>query len=338
MNRLLYIVTIVILFVACKDNEEERDFDIHGVWTLEGIYKPDAPDYIYDKTRQAVPLKIFTDSCYYVAQFESTTDISALTPTYSGKYAVVSKGGSDWLYFEDGEMHQLSVIDDSTFMVNDIARSYKWRKMDGSTNANVSDILGVMQKKKDIWDEVNASFVFTETERSLKSENHNLIAIVLCVIIALAFLAYFTRNIYRNKARIEQQLRQIREEIDTRPKAVQEAMKSVKEEFLNSEFYHSLRKRISNGERLKESDWNEIEHNVNSTYPGFTGRLFNLHSMSQAELQTCLLIKLGVPTTEIANTLSKDTSTISTIRSRLFTKVFHSKGSAKEWDEFILSL
>ena len=77
---------------------------------------------------------------------------------------------------------------------------------------------------------------------------------------------------------------------------------------------------------------------VNSTYPGFTSRLFNLFPMSQIEMQTCLLIKMRASTTEIANTLNKSTSAISSMRSRLYGKAFHDKKGAKEWDEFILSL
>jgi hypothetical protein len=41
---------------------------------------------------------------------------------------------------------------------------------------------------------------------------------------------------------------------------------------------------------------------------------------------------------EIASVLCKDKSTISSIRKRLYKKVFDKEGSGKDWDEFILSL
>lgn len=60
--------------------------------------------------------------------------------------------------------------------------------------------------------------------------------------------------------------------------------------------------------------------------------------MSQVELQVCQLLKLGCSPSEIASALCKETSSISSIRSRLFKKVFGQKGSSKEWDEFIRTL
>ena len=60
--------------------------------------------------------------------------------------------------------------------------------------------------------------------------------------------------------------------------------------------------------------------------------------MSELEYQVCLLIKLRITPTEMADVLSRDGSTISTVRSRLYKKVFGSKGGARDWDEFVLSI
>ena len=64
----------------------------------------------------------------------------------------------------------------------------------------------------------------------------------------------------------------------------------------------------------------------------------SLYSMSPVEYQVCLLLKLNATPSEIATVLCKDASSISTVRSRLYGKVFGKKGSSKEWDEFIRSL
>jgi hypothetical protein len=40
----------------------------------------------------------------------------------------------------------------------------------------------------------------------------------------------------------------------------------------------------------------------------------------------------------MAVVLARDASTISTVRSRLYKKVFGRKGGAREWDDFILSI
>jgi DNA-binding CsgD family transcriptional regulator len=60
--------------------------------------------------------------------------------------------------------------------------------------------------------------------------------------------------------------------------------------------------------------------------------------MSELEYQVCILVKLRIAPKDIAAVLARDVSTISTVRSRLYQKVFSKKGGAKEWDEFILSI
>ena len=339
-TRVTYILLLALTLAtaACDGGEEEHGFDIRGAWVLDRISKPDGSDFSYSQREVGVPIRIFTDSCYYVAKKLSEHGQFAFTPTYNGRYKLIDKGGGEWLYFEDGAAHGLFVMNDSTFVIRDACRTTEWHRAEGDDFANAGDFTDMLGMCKDTWDDGDRTYVFTERERTLKSRNHGLTAIILCVVMAMAFLAYFTRNIYLNKKRIEQQLRQIREESDARPAVVREALRCVEDEFLHSDFYMSLRKRISAGARLTQSDWDEIERRTNATYAGFTSRLFNLYPMSRTELQTCLLIKLGVPASEIASTLSKDNSTISSIRSRLYTKVFHTKGGAKEWDEFILSL
>lgn len=337
MKNLTYIFIVILAVIACK-GKEETEFDIHGVWTLECIHIPDGNDYMYAERNNVVPIKVFTDSAYYVGHKMSEPGRFTFSPSYSGKYKLINKGGGEWLYFEDGTIHNLSVVNDSTINIEDVGRICEWRKMDGSKNTNVGDVLGIVEKDKEAWDKDGTKYVFSERERSLETDRQNLAVVILCIVLAFALFIYYTRNVYREKAHIEQQLKQIQMDIEERPKVVQEALMSVEDEFLNSEFYLSIRKRIINGEHLKKADWAEIERQVNSTYLGFTSRLFNLFPMSQIEMQTCLLIKMRASTTDIANTLNKSTSAISSMRSRLYGKVFHDKKGAKDWDEFILSL
>ena len=91
---------------------------------------------------------------------------------------------------------------------------------------------------------------------------------------------------------------------------------------------------LRQGQRLKENDWLGIEEQLKKVYPGFTSQLRTLYPMSELEYETCLLIKLRIPPTDIAAVLSRDVSTISTVRSRLYKKVFGKKGSTREWDDF----
>lgn len=337
MKIIQYILLTLLLLVSCKGSDEEHDFDIRGVWELKCIRVPGVNEFEYTEN-SIVPVKVFTDSIFYVGRESASPKGFMFSPSYSGRYKLIDKGGGEYLYLEDSDHSRLTVMDDSTINITDAGRVCEWRRMGGSNKPNVSDFLDFVEQIHNEWDTNGSTFFFTEKERTLKTEKQNLTAVILCVILAFVLLAYYTRNLFQNKARIEQQLRQIREEKEARPKVVQEAMKSVEDEFLHSDFYTSIRQRISKGERLKKTDWTEIERQVNSTYAGFTSRLFTLYPMSPTEMQTCLLIKLRVPTSEIANVLSKSASAISSSRSRLYEKVFHGKGGAKEWDEFVLSL
>ena len=126
--------------------------------------------------------------------------------------------------------------------------------------------------------------------------------------------------------------------IDPPRKGVKEAVKTVEKEFFTSDAYVHLRQRITSGQRLKEPDWVDIEERLKTVYPGFTSQLRSLYPMSELEYQVCLLIKLRIPPSDIAAVLSRDVSTISTVRSRLYKKVFGQKGGTREWDDFILSM
>lgn len=337
MKNLLYILISLIALAACK-GEEKPEFDIRGMWMLKCIRVVGFNDINYDTHENSVPTKIFTDSAYYVAYQHTEPSRFLFSPSYCGKYKLINKGSGEYLYFEDNDRHQLTVVNDTVINVQDVGRVCEWHRISDVNNANAKDMRSVVELLRDKWEEEGSTYIFTERERSLKSDKQNLTAITMCIILAFILLAYYTRNLFRNKARIEQQLRQIREEQESRPIVVKEAMKSVEDEFLHSEFYTSVRQRISRGERLKKADWSQMEQQINSTYTGFSNRLINLYPLSQTEMQTCLLIKLRVPTSEIANTLNKSASAISSTRSRLYEKVFHRKGSAKDWDEFILSL
>ena len=142
----------------------------------------------------------------------------------------------------------------------------------------------------------------------------------------------------RARRRLQLQLQQIHEEHDEHPQPVRMAIASVESAYFSSDEYQELQRRIATGQRLQNEDWDEMEAQLKKVYPGFTSQLRNLHPMSELEYQTCLLIKLRITPKDIATVMSRDMSTISTVRSRLYQKVFGQKGGAREWDDFVLSI
>lgn len=89
---------------------------------------------------------------------------------------------------------------------------------------------------------------------------------------------------------------------------------------------------------MKSSEWKELEQKLKAVYPRFISSLYGLYNLSPTEYEVCLLTKIRSTPKEMADVLCKDKSTISSIRKRLYKKVFGKDGSGKEWDEFILSL
>ena len=89
---------------------------------------------------------------------------------------------------------------------------------------------------------------------------------------------------------------------------------------------------------MKDDEWQQVERSLATVYPGFTTQLQSLYPMSDVEYRTCLLVKLRIPTKDIAAVLAREANTISSLRKRLYKKVFGREGGAKEWDDFILSI
>ena len=156
--------------------------------------------------------------------------------------------------------------------------------------------------------------------------------------LALAVTAWTTFRWRQRNKYLERQLKDIKEERELRPQPVQHAMEEVEKAFVESDDYQNLRRRITRGERLTDADWSDMEERMKAVYPGFSNHLYSLYDMSEQEYRVCLLLKLRVPPSEIATVMIKDVSTISSMRSRLYRKVFNRKGGAKDWDEFIASL
>jgi DNA-binding CsgD family transcriptional regulator len=146
------------------------------------------------------------------------------------------------------------------------------------------------------------------------------------------------RSTTMTEERMERKLAEIEEERTLRPELVSDAMKQVESEFFQSDYYMDLRRRIEAGTTIKPAEWKDLEQRLKVIYPHFSSSLYGLYNLSPTEYQVCLLIKIHTTPIEIASVLCKDKSTISSIRKRLYKKVFDKEGSGKDWDELILSL
>lgn len=103
--------------------------------------------------------------------------------------------------------------------------------------------------------------------------------------------------------------------------------------FLNSEI--CLRFRDKNPWRPTANDWAELYRNLDLAYDNFTARLRGLIPITDKELQTACLIKVGVMPGVIGQLLCCSPASVSMTRKRLYEKIYQKPGSAELFDQFI---
>ena len=174
---------------------------------------------------------------------------------------------------------------------------------------------------------------------------------------------YSQEQIEENKKRIEMLSRQLqqaetdkdllrqdlllakREQVEKenqRIKAVQEIQRKAKESLCQTDVYNKFYA-VANNEKnpkcITSRDWNMLLSLIDEAYANFTSRLRELYSqISDKELQVCLLIKIGITPTQMATILFSSKQDISSIRSRLYTKLSGRKGSSKQCDLLVQDL
>lgn len=337
LRRLFIFLFLSIIFCGCKKEEEQKNFCLEGAWSLVKLQYPDLDSaFIYPNNGITV-LRIYeTNGNFYQGQWTVSNSGNIIAPDYVSLYKLVNKGNNEFLYFEDDSPYPLNKINDSTITIQHHGRVYTWKRENSFSQSRLQQIEEII--KENSYLESHGKYVFSKAEVELKSENNILKYSVTVIVLLLLALFMYLRRTYKKKKDLEQLLEQINRERENRPQIVSNALKSVEQDFLHSDYYLELYKRINTGKTLSKEEWQKIEEQLNKVYPDFTYKLQRLYKMSAIEYQVSLLLKLRIAPSEMANVLCKDVSTISSVRSRLYSKVFSKKGSAKQWDEFILSL
>ena len=261
-----------------------------------------------------------------------------MMPTAVSTVTLFDKGGGELLYMENDDPHPLTVSDSTITIqhngiLHTLVRAYDIYQEWGT---EMRDIIAHDVKIGNA--NVSSRYVLSAKERQQERTIHwfgIFSALIVIVAMVAAHLAITNRNA---KRQLQLQLRQIQEVQENRPQAVRRVVATMENRFFSSDAYATLQKRVASGHLMKEEDWQQVEQLLKTVYPGFTSQLRSLYQMSELEYHTCLLIKMRIAPKDIAAVLARDVSTISTVRSRLFQKVFGRKGGAKEWDDFILSI
>lgn len=91
--------------------------------------------------------------------------------------------------------------------------------------------------------------------------------------------------------------------------------------------------------KFSESEWRELHNEINKFCPDFVTRLRSMYPrITDLELTTCCLIKLGVQNSVIAKILNKTDSSVSNSRKRLYEKIHGQAGRPQQLDDFIRNL
>ncbi len=338
MKKILYFLAMSSLLLGCsKAGKEQKPYLIDGAWILQRLETPMGDSHDFGRNTYC---RIYDgDSMMYECFLDSAGSSLVLAPEEVCNITVINKGNGDVLYLQKKDPHPLVLVNDTTIIIQEDGTRFTWVRSERITREWRVTIREIIVKAFcEEGDGKAGRYVLSATEREQKSTIHRLAFILFGIVVALMILAQVAIANLRSKRRLQLQLKQIQEEHDTRPQPVRQAMMEVEEAFFASEKYAELRKLMANGQHITAEDWDEVERQLKLVYPGFTNKLRSLRPLSELEYQVCLLIKLRIAPKDMASVLCRDMSTISTVRSRLYQKVFGRRGGAREWDEFVLSI
>lgn len=326
----------ILLFGSCreagKDAENGRELtDLSGAWRLESRQYPGGGTYEADLEHETWRMRLYEgDSIFYEYGLRCDTSGTVIVPYSRNYFTLLLTADSALAYYEGEDPHPLERLGDSALVIQSFGSRYTWRRYPLSEEQR--------QAILSYGGDSERSIVISVAEHRLKRENHLLTYVLLLVVGLLLVAVIYARRTLLRKRHIEQQLRAISEENQLRPAIVSDALQRVADEFRHSDYYTGLRRRLRDGEVLSEDDWREMEQQLRAAYPDFVRRLSGLFRLSETEWRTCLLIKLELSPSDMTRALCREASSISSIRSRLYAKVFGRKGSPRDWDDFILSL
>lgn len=335
--RQLIICTIVTLAssscgIQHKTSPNDR---LCGIWRLSHIEHYVYPSEDFPEEERQQNLRLYDDSVLYEVTAERKNESILLLPKRRTSYTLQHNPDSTFKYLEDDTPYPFMFSGDSAFTFQYMGYRFTYSRFNNE-NSMREAILNAFRPDSNGHYE---GYLFTDTpERTLKARYNTLLWVISLGVLVLLAVVWYTLSTIRHKRKIEHKLRQLHKESQQRPAQIVASLRAAKEDFEKSDYYIELHRRITRGDRLDEEDWREMEQQVKKAYPDFVRHLLTLIPLSEVEFRTCLLIRLSVPPSSMAGVLHRDLSSISTIRSRLYNKVFGKKGSSHDWDEFILSL
>lgn len=160
-----------------------------------------------------------------------------------------------------------------------------------------------------------------------------IVVLVFCIVcILMAFIALYRKKQMQVQLQ-EQKIRNLQLEL----KHNAEVNTSRLQQLLADPIIEELRSMASKQD-VPHMDWAILDTLFLQRLPHFGIALRELTPLSEIEWRVCQLLKLGFTPSQIAQLASRSPEAISSIRRRLYAKVFQKKGSPADWDAFVGSL
>lgn len=310
-----------------RDVAEEEVFSIVGTWELNEIRFVTGQRVDVHTGYEYVWYRFFKeDGTYYVAELNAGgVGKKPLKPHEMSEYFFMMSP-YDTVFIEHGRMRGLIIMDNRTMGIDrgDYVEVYV-RNDELPTNV-VSEIEGEVEAA--LRPNRGGDTQYIMPASSANDDNKGWIWIVVLVVVLLAGALYL---LYKEKNK------------DKQPKTEKDVVEMEEDEqenhaFIHSDYYLAMRQRLHEGPTLKPDEWKELETQMKSAYPKFFRKLAGMCQLSEVELRVIMLTKLGIPPSAIAIHTCREYSSISSIRSRLYYKLFGKKGGAKDLDDFIINL
>ena len=170
------------------------------------------------------------------------------------------------------------------------------------------------------------------------SHKQNIIVIfIACLSVMIILFATYIQRHRRKQELMALRIQQLEEYKLSYEKADKKELAHTEQSIRQTDIYQRM-VMMEEPNHPADEDWQALADAVNQAYPQFSSRLFALCSLSSHEYHVCLLLKAGFEPVRIATLTLRSKAAVSTVRSRLYEKAFGKKGSAKDWDEVILTL
>ncbi len=335
MKNVLPLLILLLTFLGCGNRKSQSEFmyGLAGVWRLDGVHLYTGLDYNFEGDGRQSYFILEEDTVGYRFSIQTTSSGVFVTDIVKNKVQVTEEH-----IYMNGQEHLLKRPDDTTFVTQYRGVQSIWHLERNMSEDYIGEIRKIVISDTPNPNGMANSYILSHSERELKTTNYRLLFTVVGLLLLIGLISIYTYRTRQQKKHIQSMLEQIQEEQKHRPESVAQVMQDLESEFFASLYYISLQRRVTTGGFLKAEDWAELQQKFKPVFPNFINNLSNLCKMSDTELHVCILLKLKFSPSDIANAVGKEKSSVSSIRSRLYKKVFDKNGTSKDWDNFILSL